>query len=526
LKTARRLLFTFLLYLALGAAPALGHNPWTVGSGFGYDLAVGSSGRGHIVFLADESPSDRVHYCRIASGAQGGCDDQSKTLDFPGGGSAVTVGHEAQVFTFGAKVVIAASCSSCGSGGGDHTYRWSSVNSGVSFGAPTEIGNLALNGQSSSIADPIVLGVRGGLFQAMDTAPPETAQLDLSGDPAFATSSSAAASGGKAVWAANNGNAVRYSVFTDPSGGATTAAEYNTIANWQTGLSLPGAEPGNSETHLSGGPSGIFLTYRNGNNVGLRKLDPTANAFTAPAYIQGSDPIDINTLEYPHHSQDASGRLHVVWRSAYGGGRLRYTASTDGGATFSPVATIGREEPFINPMMETAPSRPGHAIWQTPDGTIRSIAVHAGVEALDDNVRPAVTGFTMSDRTLRSGQGTTFRFTASEDGTAVITIEKRVAGLKMKQKGKRKLRCVPKTRGRLRKLARTLSKRQLKRRRCKAYKRVGRIRKAVSEGRNEINWNGRIRGRALPRGSYRAKIVVTDDAGNKSRPKTIRFRVS
>ena len=77
-------------------------------------------------------------------------------------------------------------------------------------------------------------------------------------------------------------------------------------------------------------------------------------------YIEGTDPIDDNSgIEDPNHSQDGSGRLHVVWRTLYDGGRLRYTRSDDGGATFSPAANLATKETFFDPIVEAAPSRHG-----------------------------------------------------------------------------------------------------------------------------------------------------------------------
>jgi hypothetical protein len=95
-------------------------------------------------------------------------------------------------------------------------------------------------------------------------------------------------------------------------------------------------------------------------------------------------------------------------------------------------------------------------------------------------------------------------------------------------RGKR--RCVPQTRKRLRALRRRAGsdaafRRLLRKRRCTAYKRIGSIRQTVSPGRNTINFSGRIAGRRLRPGRYRALLVITDSAGNVSRTERIRFRV-
>ena len=54
---------------------------------------------------------------------------------------------------------------------------------------------------------------------------------------------------------------------------------------------------------------------------------------------------------------------------------------------------------------------------------------------------------------------------------------------------------------------------------------IGSIRQTVSPGRNTISFSGRIAGRRLRPGRYRALLVITDSAGNVSRVERIRFRV-
>jgi hypothetical protein len=89
---------------------------------------------------------------------------------------------------------------------------------------------------------------------------------------------------------------------------------------------------------------------------------------------------------------------------------------------------------------------------------------------------------------------------------------------------------VPQTRARLRRLRRSAGsraayRRLLRQRRCKAWKKVGQIRREVVAGRNEIVWNGRVAGRRLSPGLYQARLRITDAAGNVSRTETLRFRV-
>jgi hypothetical protein len=141
---------------------------------------------------------------------------------------------------------------------------------------------------------------------------------------------------------------------------------------------------------------------------------------------------------------------------------------------------------------------------------------------------PTVGGTSIGRGSLTPGQGTTFGFNTSEAGMAVLTFEKRFAGLKGKRKGKPT--CLPKTKKRLRALRKQADSQQdyaklLRRKSCQGYQRIGAIRQQVKAGRNTIAFNGRVAGRKLSKGHYRAKLRITDAAGNTSRAETIKFKV-
>jgi hypothetical protein len=339
----------------------------------------------------------------------------------------------------------------------------------------------------------------------------------------------------KALHVVNDLDAVKYAVFEDTDADPISAAELNTSGNWTTGLSLPAPEGDNDETHLSSGPSGAFLTYRyfvpNDNRIGLRRFNPLSETFGGPTYIEGPSTIDNNSADYPHHSQDAGGRLHAVWRSLYGGGRLRYTRSDDSGASWTPVSNLAAGETFIDPIVEAGPAGTGFAIWGHGAGgatTVRIVPIDPQFEADPaagggpggpgggtDTTDPTIGGFGIDDATLTPGARATFTFTSSQAGQVVLTFRKRVGGQKVKRRGKR--RCVPRSKRRLRSVPR--------RRRCKTWKKVGVIRQDVVAGRNEIVFSGRIAGRRLSPGLYQARLVITDASGNVSRTETVRFRV-
>ena len=535
----------------LALAPtATAATPFTAGTGFGHDLAVGSDGTGHVVWLLDEEPTDVVHYCRVPAGGSA-CDGESTTLTYPGTDTSAISGGNAQVFTPAPnKVVIVANCWSCGTapaGTTDRTFRWVSIDNGVSFDAGTQVGNnLVVSGQGAyRDANSLTLSVEGAEFQATDPvgAVPDTGTAILSGGFPFSYSPSVVYSAdlGRTVYAVNDLASVKYAYSTV----VPTAASLNVAGNWSANT-LTSPEGDNEETHLSSGPSGIFLTYKyfiaNDSRIGLRKFDPGTNTFGAASYVEGPDPIDNNSLEYPFHSQDPMGRIHVVWRTLHDSGRLRYSRSDDGGATFTPAANLALRETFIDPLVEVGGTGTGFAVWKGTgdhDG-IRVVPIDPQPEpaapggggpgggGVPDTTAPTAGDLTIGDSTLFPGQGTTFGFNSSEAGTATLTVQKQVPGLKMRIRGR--VRCVPQTRKRLRKLRRQADslaefRRLLRKRRCKAYKRIGSIQRVVAPGQNTIAWNGRIAGRRLRPGRYRALLVIRDSAGNKSSVERIRFRV-
>jgi hypothetical protein len=451
------------------------------------------------------------------------------------------------VFTPAAnKVVVLASCNACGAAG-DYTYRFiSAATNGASFAAPVDVGDIDLNGQAAFInTGDVGLGVSGRRFQGMDDTAGMVFNLGETPSSVYDASVVTGPGASEAVYAVNDLDIVRYRVFNDGDGGTVDALDLSNQTYWGgaggTKL-LPGAEGNNDETRLGSGPSGIFLTYRYGqpteNRIGLRRFDGATETFGAPSYIEGDDAIENNGIGESSHSQDASGRLHVVWRSLYDGNRLRYRRSEDAGATFTPAANLATRETFQSPMVAAGPTGSGFAVWRGSGDAVRVVVIDPQAEPAapggpggpggPDTTRPTAGGFSAGDTTLTPGAGTTFTFTSSEAGVATLTVQKQVPGLKVRQRGR--TRCVPATRRRLRALRRRAGsqaafRRLLRQRRCKAYKRIGRIQQAVTPGRNTIVFNGRIAGRRLRPGRYRALLVIRDSAGNVSRTEQVRFRV-
>ncbi|HYN90414.1 MAG TPA: hypothetical protein VER75_00735, partial [Thermoleophilaceae bacterium] len=225
-----------LALMAIGAVVALAPaaqaaTPFTAGTGGGQDLAVGSDGTGHVVWLTDEA-ADRIGYCRVPAGGAA-CDSESTFLTFPPAPSASSSGDHAQVFTPAAdKVVILASCTQC-PGSANRTYRFISTNNGVDFSAAVEVGSIRLNGQAAYMnTDDVALSVSGRIFQGQDNPASATdLTLGVTASSVYDASAATVPASTKAVYAVNDLDTVRYRVFSDPVPG-TSAADLNNVANW------------------------------------------------------------------------------------------------------------------------------------------------------------------------------------------------------------------------------------------------------------------------------------------------------
>ncbi|HEX6229488.1 MAG TPA: choice-of-anchor Q domain-containing protein [Solirubrobacterales bacterium] len=110
----------------------------------------------------------------------------------------------------------------------------------------------------------------------------------------------------------------------------------------------------------------------------------------------------------------------------------------------------------------------------------------------------------------RVKRGTTFLYRLSEPARVRITIERKARGRKVRRRGK--TRCVRPRRGKTKP-------------RCVRFIKVGSLSAQKQAGRRSTRFSGRLRGKRLRPGRYRATIVATDAAGQRSRPRRVAFRV-
>jgi hypothetical protein len=103
--------------------------------------------------------------------------------------------------------------------------------------------------------------------------------------------------------------------------------------------------------------------------------------------------------------------------------------------------------------------------------------------------------------------GTRFRYRLDEAAKVTITIQRALPGRRV---GKR---------------CRKPSRANRGRRRCTRYVTRGKFAAPGKLGANAKRFNGRLKGRALAAGRYRALIRAVDKAKNRSVPRTARFRI-
>jgi hypothetical protein len=125
-----------------------------------------------------------------------------------------------------------------------------------------------------------------------------------------------------------------------------------------------------------------------------------------------------------------------------------------------------------------------------------------------DRTRPAIRRLGMSRRRLKVGQGTIFTFRLSEAASIAIVIDRSEKGRRVGR------RC-------------RAPKRSLRHRpRCTRHVKVGSLaRSDLSPGPQRVTFRGRLRSHRLRAGRYRASLVATDLAGNRSRTLRLTFRV-
>jgi Tol biopolymer transport system component len=258
---------------------------------------------------------------------------------------------------------------------------------------------------------------------------------------------------------------------------------------------------GVSNTDPAWSPDGRRLAFtQDATHREIFTLD-TCSGVQANISLAPTNPSDVRPAFSPDGSQ-------VVWASNRDGNVELWTASSSGGGPMMITDTLAAQS--------NAPD------WQAdvagpPAGPVACGG--GGTAVVADTVAPVLTSFSLSRRKFaafpaggsiarKTPRGTGVSFRVTEAGKAVFKIER---ALKGRKRGKK---CVAPTR------------KNRKAKRCTRYRRLkGSFTYSGKPGLNRFRFTGRLRGKKLRPGRYRLVNTVTDAAGNKSKPRRVKFRI-
>ena len=299
----------------------------------------------------------------------------------------------------------------------------------------------------------------------------------------------------------------QYAVVARPALGAPAATIdlRNSIAQLEGGAEADEADVAADRGSVTASHSDLAksLTLNGGTVTGLTGTILSAlplfssGAFTlqpSSALVDRGDPAVVTTGE-----RDLAGRPRAVDYDGDG------VAQPDIGAYELPAP------PTVEPPPPPANTRPKLGKVSMTNKVFAPEEAHAAAAAAADPNRARD-----RDRArARVKRGTIFRYLLSEPATVTIAIERRARGRRARTRARGVGRCVKpkKQHG------------KAKGKPCIRWLRAGALKSVERAGSQGTPFSGRVKGRALKPGSYRARVVAKDRAGARSRESRVAFKV-
>jgi hypothetical protein len=253
------------------------------------------------------------------------------------------------------------------------------------------------------------------------------------------------------------------------------------------------------------GPRGVAVDAahiywaNNGNGaIGRAELDGTTAK--TQSFVTGADgPRGV-----------AVDAAHIYWANYDNGTIGRATLD---GTVVNPSFVTGASSPYgvAVDALPLPPSSPGTTPGTTPGTLPLPVAsVRATISALSQTHRVFAVGATSTPltgrTTLRRPRGTTFTFRLDQPAIVTVRIQRKLPGRRVGRVCRRPTA-------------------QLRRRpRCTRLLLKATLRRSARTGLNKIRFTGRIRGRALKPGRYRAAFTAANTAGT-SAPRALSFAI-
>jgi hypothetical protein len=519
------------------AGPAAASTDFAFATGSDPDIAVDGAGTAHVVWL-DESQGPlqaRTIYCRIPRGARA-CTNTQVLKTGEGGSSPRVLLRGPQT------VIVLLGRYTCGTT--DCVLTRESLDNGLSFLAEkivsegnvfyADAGGEAVDGPGNSVSfvnggNPVLDFTNSSLAPL---APPISTPAQLTSFPAV-YGPAVGLWGNVPVVVYRDGVTLRWRQYK--YGPGFTCLDLNVASCWLTAQEID-TGPFAAPASLAGGPSGLFLYYEQGPAGATQGV---VRQFTGSGWGPAIPVTSIGYLRPGDLTQDASGRLHVVWYSNGGAdaGLTQWRTSTDG-VNWGPTVTINAAPDFLQALhVGAAPDGQGFAVWDSgqpggsfdyllavplepftfptqpsqpvqppPPPPIKAPAIGAAHQSAarwrDGNQLAHI-----SRRKKRVPVGTTFSFSLNVQASVAFTFTQRLGGRSVGGK------CVAETR------------KNSRRKSCNRTVTAGTLSFAAHPGSNRVAFQGRVsRSRKLRPGHYKLMITATNSAG-PSRPQSLSFTI-